>query len=365
MCAPRAILRTSVGLLALTLGVEVALMAAEPPSGLEFSGSDMESMRQTRPARETHFEFLDSGSSVSGVIQAPATVARPTPSNRARGLLSQGSLQDAGGWLEVEMENGRPAASAFERAAGVRDTNGAQPQSTDGFAATAPQPSSSEMARRPGTSRTSFGRSSSLELSGGLGESFSISGSSLDPIVGTVRPSSGALNLGRSGADPLPILQGVPDVSPSARRASALSNLGSERSSLFGLSQFDNSRSPRTVRELIGGDRGQDSRYRSELRMLDQDTTREELNPYVPRRREDFQFSRNSVGGDARLGIEGRPSTTAARGNEAGSLRALSSGGILGPSSLAPAVALPLNETPRATRSLGQSTQYQFPGRKF
>jgi hypothetical protein len=106
---------------------------------------------------------------------------------------------------------------------------------------------------------------------------------------------------------------------------------------------MDGSRSAQTIRE-------------SGL-LLDADSTRQELNPYLPTAREDFQFSL----GDRRLGI-GAPGESPYNTGR-GSVRGLSTRSA-GASSLAPALAVPLPNAAFTTPNR-QAGQIQFPSRKF
>jgi hypothetical protein len=128
-------------------------------------------------------------------------------------------------------------------------------------------------------------------------------------------------------------------------------------------SRLVDNRAPRSVRELIQGTDAASATRSRELMMLDQDPTRMDLNPYMPRRREDFQSSRDTGMSDARLGIEVRTRASDELASPS-PLRSLSQ--ARGSSSLAPAVALPLNSAPSpASRRIGEGNQYRFPSRRF
>jgi hypothetical protein len=118
---------------------------------------------------------------------------------------------------------------------------------------------------------------------------------------------------------------------------------------------LDLTAAPRSVRELIDSPPLTSDRDRASW-VLDRDTTRDELNPFTPRPREDYQLS----GGDSRLGI-------AAAGASAARARSLSpfrdQNPRIGPSSLAPALILPTPES--VVIPARRTTEAQLPSRRF
>lgn len=351
---------------------EPASPEKEPSSQLNFSsGSSLDALlpssledssRRLRiPESERSFQGLlrDSGGFDPGQPQ-PAPSAR---TSRTRNDWSE-RLSREGSWLDIELESGRPSAAAFRRAAGVRDyTMSTGEELSDTASGTSfSGPNNGDNTLKP----DNLGLNP--EADGPLsGDSMALptSGRSLDPIL----PSRLGLPFGsnRGGASPLAgtVLEfdsaGPPSLNSISPQNDSLLDLQGSRLNPLTSSEWIDNRSPRSVRELIQTSEATSTQRTREFMILNQDSTRMDLNPYVPGRREDFQFSQETLSGDARLGIEARSGSPDELASPS-PLRSLSSQS----SSLAPAVALPVNNAPiPASRGFGQGNRYQFPARRF
>jgi len=345
--------------------------AEDPPLSLNFSSdSSLDALLpSTLNPLERRLDRLEAGESVRGLLgNQGGSIPRPPPRassvrpDRPRGDWTRGLTQE-GAWLNVELESGRPSAAAYERAAGVRDYSAALAEGPD--ATSLPATPGAETPDPPQSAKSLLlSNDPDSQLSKGL-EPLPTSGHSLDPMLpsglglpfGSSRESSPSIGLAFGAASP------QRPTPASLSRATRLDLQGGGLSPLT-TSQLVNSQAPRSVRELIQGAEATSANRSRELLMLDQDPTRVNLNPYLPQGREDFQFSRDTVMGDARLGIEARPGASDELASPS-PLRSLSSQTRAG-SSLAPAVALPLSDGSfPASRKMGQGNQYQFPSRRF
>ena len=332
----------------------VALAAEQPRATsmanqpLDFSGGGRSELLApdvgADGANRARLEFLNQRSSVGGVLQGSGDFAAPLARPSYRDSQNPRRRQDRVDFQEMWLQGGGgPTTADFERAAGVRssgsgpwdgDPAGSRAASAAAAAARSPRPidsSSVDLA----TGRLDFSSEYRIRRSLDPVLDFGLSGRSLSPS-GIGSPSEFRVHSGL--AEPELRGSGQSDMlNPIARNP-------------FN----DMTAAPRTVRELI--DSSQSVRARaSSSPALDRDTTRDELNPYTPQWREDFQFSV----GDSRLGISAQPTEPVNRGLSP--LRGQNP--RMGPSSLAPALVLPVPESVAVPTR--RQSEAQFPVRRF
>ena len=336
-----------------------AAFAAEPSDAaragsqpLDFSGGSRSEWllpdAGSDTANRARLEFLNQRSSVGGVLQGSggfaAPVARPSSRNPRNTGSGTGRIDFEEIWFQDSQRGGSgPSAADFERAAGLRSYGSA---SWGGGAADSRAPS--EQAASVPSARSID--SSSVDLSSGrldFSPEYTIR-RSLDPVLDFGVPGR---SLSTSGTDPAPGF----GIRSGPTEAEQRGGLRPDLLNPLGPNQFgDLTSTPRTVRELIDNPQPVRTRERADL-ALDRDSTRDELNPYTPRWREDFQFSL----GDSRLGINPQTSGTANRGLSP--LRGQDP--RTGPSSLAPALVIPVPESVAVPTR--RQSEAQFPARRF
>jgi len=320
-------------------GRAIPLPEGDSPSGLR----GMESL-------------LNRGNSLGGSLESSTFMphtSRAAVESRQAGRWQDRMSLDSGGWATLGADPVQgPSAADFERALGVRDFSGVRQGASSPAAAGG---SAGDSYRRDGAasgawnSRLDF-RSDGLGLSSDSGAT-----RSLDPVLDALRvaPRMEAL----SGSGGMGSMNPVDSLAVSTAGSQSDSRIRSDLFDPLGLAISGEPEVPRTVRGLIDSAPAAEARRENPL-LLDQDSTRRELNPYLPVRREDFQFSF----GDQRLGIEGRGDPASPQGRS--SARNLSTTRSLGASSLAPALAIPTPDSGFTTPSR-QAGQIQFPSRKF
>jgi hypothetical protein len=325
--------------------------AGEASQPLDFSGAKGPKilMPEQGPAMGNRegLEFLNRRSSVGGVLDGSGGFVVPAPHSRNRESGNDERRQGRIDFEEIWFQGGRPGgggltSSDFERAAGLRSAVSGSGTTGSLDSRTPSNPTPTTRSLRPID-----------QSSGDLGiERLGISPDygarrSLDPVLDIGLPSQA--NLG--GFDAPGLIGGRPG-------STDLEPRGSVRPGLFdplARDPLNNITSvPRTVRELIDSSPSVGGPERSGLD-LDRDTTRDELNPYTPQWREDFQFSQ----GDSRLGIGPQFGDAANRGWNP--LRGQNP--RMGPSSLAPALVLPVPDSVATPRR--GSREAQFPARRF
>lgn len=340
------------GALALPLAraAEGSAAASAATQPLDFSGSISGDRllpdRGSGPVDRARLEFLNRGSSMGGVLQGSgeftAPLARPqgldgrTP-DRSRGRIN---------FEEVWFQSGRAAGSGlstedFERAAGLR-RSGSNAAGDDSENLPVP-PSTTPLRGFGAGDRGSLDPAdrrldspAEYDLRRSLDPVLEMGVEDLGRIRSNVRSGAGLVAGGLAESDP---------------RSSVRSDL---LAPLRGGTSVETSTAPRSLRDFIDNPQRLESLGSAGLG-LDRDTTRDELIPYVPRSRQDFQYS----SGDSRLGIGAYGSTPGVRGrNGLGS-----QGSRVGTSSLSPALVLPVPESvvvpPRRT------SEAQFPSRRF
>jgi len=293
-------------------------------------------------------EFLNRRSSVGGVLDRSVGNVVPAPRSKNREAGNAGRSQGRIDFEEIWFQGGRSgggglSSADFERAAGLRSAGSVTGSNDSSDPRTTSAPTATPRALRPIDNSSGDLGSGRLGFSPDYG-----SRRSLDPVLDMGLPSR-ALSLGGFDA---PAMVGV---RPGARESEQRDNV---RPGLFDPLARDPLNdvafAPRTVRELIDNPQSVGVAGRSGLD-LDRDTTRDELNPYTPQWREDFQFSP----GDSRLGIGPQFGDAASRGLSP--LRGQNP--RIGPSSLSPALVLPVpNSVAVPTRRSGEA---QFPARRF
>ena len=328
--------------------------AAEPPSPtsmanqpLDFSGGGRSELLApdvgADAANRVRLEFLNQRSSVGGVLQGSGDFAAPLTRPSYRDSQNPRRRQDRVDFQEMWLQGGGPTTADFERAAGVR-SSGSGPW--DGDAAGSGAASAAATAARSARPIDS----SSVDLASGrldFSPEYRIR-RSLDPV----------LDFGLSGRSLSPSGVGSPSdfgVHPGLSEPELRGSGQSDFLNPIARDPFnDMTAAPRTVRELIDSSRSVHARESSRL-ALDRDTTRDELNPYTPQWREDFQFSL----GESRLGISSQPAEPVNRGSSP--LRGQNP--RIGPSSLAPALVLPVPES--VALPTRRQSEAQFPVRRF
>jgi hypothetical protein len=314
---------------------------------LEFSGFSLDSL-PSMGGTEGRLRPLDHKSSLGGVLDLsqPAPASAGAAASRSRSGMWSQDLGASGKWQTLSPEGVPGGQDPFERAAGVRDYGAL-------FGMAADAGVSPEKAPKSGAPSSSPLFSPREMISGSItapGLSSGFAGRrSVDPILSPAWSGSGSHSPAEGVAPSLP--SGVA-VDGADRSRPTLSGVGAVYDLKEGLI-------PRTVRELIGG--GVDRRSRdADLRLLGENPTLTELNPYLPNRAGDLLQTdplrrRETFGRSAASSISPRYSNTESP------LRDMTSK-ILGPSSLAPALALPLQEP---TRTPAQPSRDEGLTRKF
>jgi hypothetical protein len=336
-----------------------AAFAAEPSGATSAEGQPLDFSGGSRSewllpdagsdaANRARLEFLNQRSSVGGVLQGSGGFAAPVARPSNRNPRNTGSGTSRVDFEEIWFQDGQrggggPSAADFERAAGLRTYGSA---SWGGGAVDSMAPS--ERAASAPSARPID--SSSVDMSSGrlnFSPDYTIR-RSLDPVLDFGVPGR---NLNTSGIDRAPGF----DFRSGPTEPEQRGGLRPDLLNPLGPNQFgDLTSTPRTVRELIDNPRPVRTRESADM-VLDRDSTRDELNPYTPRWREDFQFSL----GDSRLGINPQTSGTANRGLSP--LRGQDP--RTGPSSLAPALVMPVPESVAVPTR--RQSEAQFPGRRF
>jgi hypothetical protein len=294
---------------------------------------------------------LDRGSSVEGVMGGPGTspmAGRGAPRDARMTELWQRQAGMGRSWSPGESE-GSQGLSAFERAAGVREysigeaVGGGRP----GWASE-PSPAANP-AVKPRSSSLGSPLAWDYSLDSGMA-------SSLDPVLGIapVGPGAGSLTRTDSWSPSLaPVVPGMPGVmgpaSVSEVRAGLVSTIP------VALGQHD---VPRTIRELVEGPAGLRGRQ-GELLFGGENAARRELNPFLPR--EELELNQDLRLGEVTGGGTGFPGGRPYVSGPSSALRELTER-VAGPSSLAPATALPGAELARPPR---KTSLIEFPTRKF
>lgn len=296
------------------------------------------------PAQRNRLEFLNQRSSMGGVLSGPGEFSAPV--NRAPGAEARSAGRGSGRldfeelWQNRRPGESGPSAADFERAAGVRS---AAPSNWGGQFGSAGADSGPAAARAMNRS--------SMDLSdGGLDAMPNYDmRRSLDPVLDFRLPGASP---GRAGAEAMV----APGFLPRSLEAAPRSALRPDFSDPLEFSSSDNLiTTPRTVRDLIQP-RSTPRESEPSRIPLDRDTTRDEFNPYTPRWRDDFQFPL----GDSRLGIN---ASVADPGSRRSGPAATEQTYRTGPSSLSPALALPIPDPVTVPNRRGSQTQ--FPSRRF
>ncbi len=354
----------------LALAVACSLLAAQaqesspqqPQSqGLNFSSDKASKNTIPLTSEERNRSSLrEEASLFNRSLSSPSSPASAGTWSAPRASSTDGTNQKANelNWLQPETENGRPSAAAFNRAAGVRDDY--NPEGAASQSGSTAESSSPASLNNPPENTFSLSGNSGLQFSSSL-QPISSSRGSFDPLFQNTGlfQSSSPNTSGSSGLN-----------SPATTQNSYQTPyraMAGQSDSLSPLST--GSRTTRSIRDLISTPSTSTPRTspRSDSALLlDADSTREELNPYLPGRRQDYQAAATANWGDSRLGIESRsPSENNLQGpSPLRSLAAPNSGRDA--SSLAPAMALPFNNSPTVNRGFGRpSIQSQFPTRQF